>query len=158
MGGTILNVNGNEHTWKLFWEWYMEALDIKLPILLYSNFKLSKQDRVSIPIFYVHILDLWSEVGNAKPNKENFLWYNQNIGIGGKSIYYERFHIIGIDRVNDLYDKNGKLIPFQYWVNKGLEHRDFFKWRGLINACTCRRDQAVHEIEASTSGPGNNYD
>ena len=142
-------VNGNEHTWKLFWEWYMEALGIQLPILLYSNFKLSKQDRVSIPVFYLQILDLWSEVGNAKANKENFLWYNQNIVIGGKWIYYESFHQIGIDRVKDLYDKNGKIIPFQYWVNKGLEHRDFLKWCGLINAC--KRDQ-VHDTEACTSG------
>jgi hypothetical protein len=36
--------------------------------------------------------------------------------------------------VKDLYDENGKALPFKKWVEKGLDKSSFLKWYGLINA------------------------
>lgn len=80
------------------------------------------------------MLHLWSEIGEIKPNaKDNFLWYNKNILVQNKSIFYKDFFDLGIWYVQDLYTDDGVLVPFQVWTSRGLRKTNMIRWMGLVN-------------------------
>lgn len=137
------------HVWKNTCNWFMDNADISLTVLLQSNFKLSTQAESALPEFYVKMLRFWADMGNTKGGKKNFLWYNKDIVIGNKSVYYESFNKFGICTKMDLYDENGQLIPFQQWIQKGLKHRDFLRWCGLVRQC--KIDPSIVKNDVGTS-------
>ncbi len=44
---------------------------------------------------------------------------------------YEDLHDVGMYYVHDLYHSDGKLVPFSYWKNRGLDSSSFMKWAGV---------------------------
>ena len=39
----------------------------------------------------------------------------------------------GINYVYDLVDPEGKIKPFEYWTERGLDHIHYLKWRGIVS-------------------------
>ena len=68
----------------------------------------------------------------------DFIWYNKNFKINGKTVFNPRLFNIGVWSANDLY-KNGHPVPFQFWVKLGTSQSDFMVWRGLIQHCLTER-------------------
>ena len=64
----------------------------------------------------------------------NFLWYNQNIKIQNKPVYYKEFYKIGIHNISDFFDEKGGVILFIAWVEKGLARCHWLKWYGIVQA------------------------
>ena len=63
---------------------------------------------------------------------EEGIWFNKNVCINNKSVYYDKFYYAGIVDIGDLFE-NLKIIPFEKWI-PDLDAGDFLKWRGLVNA------------------------
>lgn len=129
--------SGTESAWKTFMEYHLQKLNIPLNILLHSNFdmKSAKLNRThnNIPLFYLNLLQLWAEIGETKPiQKVNFLWYNRNIKVKNKSIFYKEFFKVGIWYIQDLYDEDGTLVPFETWTSRGLQGSNLIRWMGLV--------------------------
>ena len=125
-----------EAPWKLILEKYLERLNIPLHVLLISNYdmKSSSLDKADIPQFYKEMLKLWCEMGNTLPayNKGNFLWFNKDICVKGKSLFYEQLFRAGVWYISDLYGADGSAIPFETWVSRGVGRHNLIKWMGLI--------------------------
>ena len=132
----ITKMTGNvEAPWKLILDKYMDKVNINLNMLLYSNFnmKTSGLAKAVIPDFYREMLKLWSEVGNTMPvAKSNFLWYNKQVLVNGKSVFYKELFKAGAWYIHDLYETNGTVVTFETWVSRGVGRHNMIKWMGLI--------------------------
>lgn len=156
-----LSQSGYAQTWKATVKSLFKQSGVNLDVLLQSNFN-TTQLNLTVPKFYIEMLDVWSKVSQTQPMKKDvFLWYNQNIIIGTKPIYFEDFYKIGIKYVTDLFDGSQKVIPFNAWTRKGLPLSNFMNWAGLISASskckhlvdvwTSTRSQTVHLIVSDGS-------
>ncbi len=123
------------HVWKATMKSFFVNHGIDFDVLLQSNFKGSQILKTDIPDFYKEMLRIWSEIGQTEPfEKDVFLWYNQNITINKRPVFYPEFYQLGMKHVKDLYDGNSKLISFSKWARRGLQSSHFMKWAGLISA------------------------
>ena len=125
-------ISNNYHMWKSSFEWFLKEAGLEAKILLRSNFDLKKLDMKELPSFYMDVLDVWSQIGNTTARKENVLWYNKNITINGRSVYYKSFEELGVHFIDDLFFEDGKHIPFENWVAKGLSRTSFLVWYSLV--------------------------
>lgn len=127
-----------EHLWKVTFREFFRLKNIDINILLQANYEknLNNLDEVnkSIPPFYLELLRIWSYVGDTKPPKSTFLWYNKEIKVGDKSVFFKSFHNAGIDYVYNLIDDQGKPYPFEILKDKGLKNGDWLRWSGLMHA------------------------
>ncbi len=153
----------SDATWKLILEDYLDKCDIKLNVLLYSNFSTKSLGvaTASLPMFYKELLKLWSEIGNTVPvNKHDFLWYNRDICVKKKSLYYHELFTAGAWYINDLFKNDGTPIPFETWISRGVGRTFLIKWAGLINITRKMRtiqinhnkDEAL-QLSILTKGP-----
>ena len=64
------------------------------------------------------------------------LWYNTFIKIDANTVYFEEFSFVGINKVKDLFEKDGKLMEFDKLKqdNPFLSDRLHFKWAQLIDS------------------------
>ena len=79
---------------------------------------------------------MWDKLIETEPcRKELFICYNPGIKINNTSIFWERFFYIGIlyTCICDLFEPDGSTIAFEQWLHKGLTHRDFLNWAGLVS-------------------------
>ena len=95
----------------------------------------------SLPTFYKDLLRYWSEVSHCDINCAELilsesLWYNTFIKIDENTVYFEEFSLVGINKVKDLFEENGKLKEFDKLrqVNPFLSDRLHFKWAQLIDS------------------------
>ena len=131
-----LSPQGNAQTWKTMVKSLFQQDGIDLDILLQSHFSVT-QLNLTIPKFYIEMLNAWSKVSETEPVQNiYFLWYNQNITRDKKPVYYRVFYQLGIKYVTDLFDINKAVIPFNVWVGKGLPPSQFMNWAGLVSAAT----------------------
>ena len=124
-----------EPPWKLILQHYLEPSGIHLNILLHSNYSLKYLNicKGSLPGFYYSLLELWSKYGNTMPvDKQEFIWYNKQLCVNGKSVYYKDFHKAGAWYIKDLYQSGGTPVPFNVWVSRGVRPQYLIKWMGLI--------------------------
>ena len=71
-----------------------------------------------LPPFYRNILSVWQELHSKTPHnikemKEEILWNNRFIKIGGRSIFYKAWTSKGIQKLNELLDSNGLFFSFE---------------------------------------------
>ena len=71
----------------------------------------------SLPKFYKYLLCYWSKVSHCEVNCAELilsesLWYNTFIKIDANTIYFEELSLVGINKVKDLFEKDGKLMEF----------------------------------------------
>ena len=95
----------------------------------------------SLPTFYKDLLRYWSEVSHCDINCAELilpesLWYNTFIKIHANTVYFEEFSLVGINKVKDLFEKDGKLKEFDKLRqdNPFLSDRLHFKWTQLIDS------------------------
>ena len=137
--------------WKNILADYLAKCGIRLELLLFSNFSMKSLglNTCVLPCFYKELLQLWSEVGNVtQVEKQRFLWYNREICVNKRSLYYEDLFAAGAWYINDLYEQDGTPVTFEKWVSRGVNKHSLIKWMGLIKKTTHMRVNRVN----------NNYD
>ena len=94
-----------------------------------------------IPAYYLHVLECWRQFYSKEILDETIqslssciVWNNSHIQIEKKSIFWEDFYEAGLIYLGDLFDSNGSLRTFQYWVCKGINPGRFLQWMSLIDA------------------------
>lgn len=120
--------------WPFFLSRYLLKSQIHLNALLHSNFDIKSLPirPGTLPPFYSKMLTIWSKVGEHTHGKQTFLWYNKNILINKKSIYYKDLFEAGAWYIQDLYNDDGSVLPFTDWVNRGVSKSSMVRWMGLI--------------------------
>ena len=109
----------------------------------------------SLPTFYKDLLRYWSEVSHCDINCAelilseslwynciiygiwyNIVWYNTFIKIDANTVYFEEFSFEGINKVKDLFEKDGKLKEFDKLRqdNSFLSCTRSFQYKILNNA------------------------
>ena len=111
-----------------------------LHIYLRSNFHL--QPNVTQSLFYQDVLTSLSHLnkldnGNDCSNLMNqFVYYNKNVMSSGTMFYDEQLLHAGLWKISDLYDPQGRLLPFNVWRNRGVCQSKFMTWRQDCQYCT----------------------
>ena len=104
-----------------------------LKLILTCNFD-EKELFHYLPQFYQMVVKHWKEFYQTQNNYgQNVIWYNKEIKINGRCIFEPELDEIGVRHVTDLYSE-GKIIPFNTWVQKGLNSKIYFKWRSVISS------------------------
>ena len=87
-----------------------------------------------IPDFYKDALKTWDMLLETTPYTRNdFLWYNKLFPIDDNAVFFKQLSTSGINYVYDLVDSEGKIKPFEYWTERGLDHVHYLKWRGIVS-------------------------
>jgi len=121
--------------WKLFFVHFLRSCNLNINVLLPSNYNIKSLRKLQkLPEFYRNVLSDCIKYVDTSHSRKNFIWYNQNINIENKPVYYKDFYNVGIYNICDLYDKNRDIIPFKKWLLKGLGSYNWLRWCGLINA------------------------
>ena len=100
-----------------------------------DNIKISLK-KCSNP-FWVDVLNVWVEILNQDNNHhwEDYLkspiWFNNDIKIDGKGIFYKEWFKKGVKIFNDLVDEAGELLSFQNFQNKFDIQTNFLKYYGI---------------------------
>ena len=65
--------------------------------------------------------------------RNDFLWYNKLFPIDDNAVFCKQLSTSGINYVYDCVDSEGKIKPFEYWTERGLDHTHYLKWRGIVS-------------------------
>ena len=121
------------------WHYTFESFCSKnnLALFLRSNF-ITDELPFCVPDYYVDSVKAWrevkyDEVTSPEDLHNQFLWYNRNVLIDGKTLYNARLSSCGLWKVTDLY-KQGTLINFDTWKQRGAETKDFLSFQGILFA------------------------
>ena len=94
-----------------------------------------------MPAFYIDVLKSWADAQGARERDDDranpgniILWYNKNITIAGKSMYWKDWHAAGIERICDLLNENSKLLSYEDFYRKTVLKPPFTNFYGLIRA------------------------
>jgi hypothetical protein len=72
-------------------------------------------------------------VGNTLPmDKSNLIWYNKEICVNGKSLFYKELFTAGAWYIRDMYRLDGTAVDFETWISRGVGRCNVIKWMGLI--------------------------
>ena len=136
----------NESNWKNIFDEYLRPFG-GLGLLVHCNYDL-EEIKKETNSFLTAVLETWKHFycKFQKPS-QNFIWNNQNVKIGNKTIYYSQFLQAGMWYISDLFNDTGEPIAFQIWENRGVEKKHFFKWIGIIS---CLRSKEIHQLEKPT--------
>ena len=94
--------------------------DITFTDLLYCN---NAEEQISkLPSFYQDILKTWHSISEQENNQSNILnssiWYNENITIESKPIFWKRWYKQGIKHVKDIINEDGSFITIERLNNE----------------------------------------
>ena len=91
--------------------------------------------------FWIDVLQSWCKVHFSSEDNinfisehpQNYIWFNSNIKIQNKLLYYKPWYEKGITYVKDLLDQNGNFLNYNEFITKYDINVDFLKYYGLIN-------------------------
>ena len=91
--------------------------------------------------FWNDVLQSWAKVHYIFDNNvyikseqpQNFLWYNSDIKLQNKVIYYKKWHEKGIQYVKDILDDNSNFLDYNQFKTKYDLNINFLHYYGLIN-------------------------
>ena len=84
--------------------------------------------------FMTDCFDTWSKfTKEQQDSRDQLIWNNKHILIGGHSFYYEDFSKIGINSVSDLF-LDDKPIPWERVSNDRLSLIQKLRWFGIISS------------------------
>ena len=86
--------------------------------LFQCNYDLKFLDLEGLPLFYRNILTVWQSLHSKVPLtaneiKEEILWNNRFIKIGGKTVFYKAWVSKGILRIKDILNVHDNFLSFQ---------------------------------------------
>ena len=120
--------------WKRFMYHFYSSCNLDLNMLLSSNYNVkSLRSLKKVPEFYVKVVSDWIKYVEMPYPRSSVLWYNKDIQVDGVPIFYRDLKDIGVCYIKDLYSEGNKMLPFQFFVNKGLNRNVWLKWYGLVN-------------------------
>ena len=130
----------NHHPWKIIPLHYLTLPNRDL--ILHRNFACNQHIIAKLnflPAFYKDLLSHWSEISHCEVDciqviLSESLWYNSFIQINQNAIFFRELCLAGINRVADLFEKDGKLVMFHKLRQLGLPDTLHFKWMQLIDA------------------------
>ena len=144
-----------EPPWKVILRCYLKKYGISLEVLLHSNYSLKTLglEAHMLPMFYYELLKLWSNTGNTTGvDKSEFIWYNRELCIKGRSVFYPDFLQCGIWYVSDLYCSDGEVIPFDVWVNRGLSRTNLIRWMSLVRKTKRKARNTLSQLDLENIG------
>ena len=105
--------------------------------------------------FFTECLEAWSEETELQnEGKNQIVWNNKNILLGGKSVYFREFASKGILRISDLFERDiAKPWPIIEGAHFSLLHK--LKWIGLISAIPSdikQNENGVNDIHILING------
>ena len=76
-------------------------------------------------MFYEELVKYWEEISCFQPNSPDLIlfesiWFNRFVSVEKKAIMFKDFSMIGINKIGDLYENDGKLIHFDKLSQLGL--------------------------------------
>ena len=118
--------NDNHHPWKIIPLHYLTLPNRDL--ILHRNFACNQHITAKLnflPAFYKDLLSHWSEISHCEVDciqviLSESLWYNSFIQINQNAIFFRELCLAGINRVADLFEKDGKLVMFHKLRQLGL--------------------------------------
>ncbi len=145
-------LDSTDRAWKHTLEWFSKRKN--LSIFLMSNFDASELP-ITMPPYYTETIYNWSQLtaqstGSIISIKEQCLWYNKTLKVGGKSVYSDRLFSLGMWVVGDLFE-NEDIIPFDTWLHRGASELDRMIWYGIISCIS--KVWKIEDITNSVSIP-----
>ena len=91
------------------------------------------------PIFWLDVLKQWClynfiQTNHTEDPRNEILWFNSNIKIDNKVVYYKTYHEKNIIYLKDLLDQNGNLMSFSDFQTKYKTRYKFLHYLGLLGA------------------------
>ena len=144
-------INSLQISWikKLFDEYFHDWKIIPLHIIhkslgkkfvFHSNLKVNKKLTKSFPKYYREIINAWGSKFSCQalvPSAilSQFLWFNSQIQIGNKSVFFSSFSEQNINFVGELFKTDGAGKPWkQLQEEYDLANKLNFKWIQLIHS------------------------
>ena len=138
----LLNPDGKP--WKslcinLFSKMNIDIILFKCP----SCFTIIKNSK--IPDFYKDALKTRDMLPETTPDTRNdFLWYNKLFPIDDNAVFFKQLSTSGINYVYGLVDSEGKIKPFEYWTERGVDHVHYLK--GLAQAKIIKKSMILFRV------------
>ena len=90
-----------------------------------------------LPVFCEELVKCWEGI-SFQPNSPDLIlsesiWFNRFVSVEKKAIIFKDFFMIGINKIGDLYENDGKLIHFDKLSQLGLLSELYFQWMQLID-------------------------
>ena len=146
----------NHHTWKLTCDHILK--DYGGGIIFKCNFDIKNIKPCSVSPFYLQVINAWHKIYNSKINnsvsfEKQMIWNNQNIKLGGKSVYFSSLSHKGINLIEDLLDESNGIADLALFSKEDFSTIDIFKIAGLQSQIVKSRQmlQAVEENRADNT-------
>ena len=108
-------------------------------LLFKCNFSLKVlPDLPLLPEFYKNVLGAWEEIVIHTPKtrkeiKDEILWNNYLITIGGKSVFFKDWYNAGLRSLSDILNEEEKFMSFSEFKRKYMIKTNFLHYFGLCN-------------------------
>jgi len=150
-----LMINRDGMTWVILKEYLYECNVKNIDVFMEADFNLKLLINSNcLPVFYKNALNLWHKTVQTEGSKKYLIWYNQNILVNKKMIYYGDLYKLGIKYVSDLFDENGKPLQFSLLLEKGIKKCKWLMWSSLINSVIIS-GLCKHTVEHVSLNTGN---
>ena len=131
--------NNNFHEWKII-PLHLIVKNFGNKFNFHSNLSFNKDLIDDFPLFYKNIFNFWSKHLSFSPELpslilSNYLWYNNDILINKKPVYFPYFSEKNINHIAHLFDNFGKVKDWNVLKEEfHLDNKFYFQWMQLINA------------------------
>ena len=120
-------IENNAMKWKQYFKYATKHLGGEL---IFSCDYLLGLLKVSLPQFYMNLLEVWMDTKDFRVKPETFkgneiIFNNKFIRVEGKCIFYQKLYEKNIYRLKHIMDYDGNLRSFSYFQRQGLNVNDF---------------------------------
>ena len=142
-------IENYQSPWKVILSHHLKSHGDKF--LLHCNYDVADLPK-SLPKFYRECFEAWATLTEKQPSSrdhvlEQILWNNKHLRIDDKTRFCKKSFMAGISRIKDIFLPNGKLKPWNFFSDKGLNLNNYFlilglskalpgSWRALLNSGT----------------------
>lgn len=150
--------------WKLILSRILKDHGDKL--LLHCNYNVADLPK-HLPRFYRECFETWATVNTKQMTSrdvimDQILWNNQHLRIDGIPQFCKKSYMAGIVKIKDILLPNGKLKPWNFFREKGLNLNNYFlilglskalpdSWRVLINSENSQPPDALEQNTTTNS-------